>query len=86
MYNSGTYTNMYMILNYGLFTPGNALVNDTLWVIETAPGLVFGQDKTNHLNRQYWPSFNTPYFPVMYDWMGYNLIDMQNNHTNGTEY
>lgn len=86
MFNSGTYTNMYMVLNYGLFQPGNALKNNTLWVIETAPGLVYGEDKTNQLQRQYWPSFNQPYFPVMYKWMGYEEKDKNNSQTFGTQY
>lgn len=33
-HNSGTYTNQYMIVDYDLFKPNNALVPNTLWVIE----------------------------------------------------
>lgn len=33
-YNSGTYNNQYMIVDYKLFEPHNALKNNTLWIIE----------------------------------------------------
>lgn len=33
-HNSGTYTNQYIVVNYGLFKPNNALVPNTLWIVE----------------------------------------------------
>jgi len=45
-FNSGTYNNQYMILDYKLFEPYNALKNNTLWIIEQIPGEVAGEDAT----------------------------------------
>ncbi len=39
-YNSGTYNNQYMIVDYKLFKPFNALQANTLWIVEQMPGNV----------------------------------------------
>ena len=46
---SGTYANQYMIANMNLFEPNEILKNDTLWVVEEAPGIVVGSDQTDAL-------------------------------------
>jgi len=70
-FNSGTYNNQYMVINYNLFTIGASLPSNTLYVIEQIPGLVVGADLTNELERGYFPSYNVPYFKKVYDLSGY---------------
>lgn len=69
---SGTYVNQYMVVDFKLFTPGQALRDDTLWVVEEIPGLVAGADQTETLRRGYWPSYNVPYYPEVYKRSGYS--------------
>lgn len=70
-HNSGTYNNQWMILNYNLFTPGKPLQPDTLWILEQLPGTVHMADMTMFLvDHGYWPSFNVPYFPYIYNISG----------------
>jgi len=73
-YNSGTYNNQYMLINYNLFTPGSPLPPGLLWVVEQVPGYVVSGDVTNELERGYWPSYNVPYFPFIYNISGYPAI------------
>ena len=64
-YNSGTYNNQWMIIDYKRFKPGKSLkrTKGLLWVLEQLPGHVHTEDKTDILAAQrYWPSYNTPYF------------------------
>lgn len=49
----GTYNNQYMVVKMDLFTPGQALPNDLLWVCEQIPGLVVAADTTQQLGT-YW--------------------------------
>jgi len=74
-HNSGTYNNQYMIIDYKLFKPKNALAENTLWIIEQMPGSVYSKDATIELERGYWPSYNVPYFDEVYIGSGYNIID-----------
>jgi hypothetical protein len=60
-----------MVVNVGSFTPGAALLPDTLWVVEQIPGLVVGGDVTQELERGYFPSYNVPYWPAIYNLSGY---------------
>jgi len=73
-YNSGTYNNQWIVLDYKLFSPGNAIVNNTLWILEQMPGAVFTEDVSNILQYGYWPSYNRPYFPQVYEAMGYTFF------------
>jgi hypothetical protein len=70
-YNSGTYNNQYMVVDYNLFTPGKELPNGLLWVVEQIPGLVVGADRTADIRRSHWPSYNVPFFEEIYNQSGY---------------
>jgi len=73
-YNSGTYNNQYMLINYNLYSPGVPLPPNLLWVVEQIPGYVVSADVTDELVRGYWPSYNVPYFPFIYNISGYPEI------------
>jgi len=61
--NSGTYNCHWMIVDYNLLEPGKPLKPNTLYVVETVPGLAVGGDMTSELERRgYWPSVNRPFF------------------------
>jgi len=70
-HNSGTYNNQYMIIDYKLFTPGQPLLPNTLFVCEQIPGLVYGEDTTPTLKLGYFPSYNVPYFEIIFNLSGY---------------
>ncbi|MCL4148177.1 UNVERIFIED_CONTAM: hypothetical protein GTU68_048902 [Idotea baltica] len=67
-YNSGTYNNQWMIVNYKLFKPGKPINRpETLYILEQLPGHVKFADRTEVLlNQSYWPSYNIPSFPEMF--------------------
>ena len=71
-YNSGTYNNQWMILDYKLFTPGEKTLKDNLlWILEQIPGYIESADMTKVLRNQgYWPSYNTPYFKKIFKLSG----------------
>eukprot|EP00463_Aulacantha_scolymantha_P000189 TRINITY_DN1106_c0_g1_i1.p1 TRINITY_DN1106_c0_g1~~TRINITY_DN1106_c0_g1_i1.p1 ORF type:complete len:236 (+),score=20.65 TRINITY_DN1106_c0_g1_i1:140-847(+) len=66
--------NQYMIINWRQFQPGQPLNSGLLWVVEEIPGLVFGGDTTENLQRGYWPSYNKPYWPEVYEKSGYPAV------------
>ncbi|GAB6033388.1 Putative phospholipase B-like 2 [Chamberlinius hualienensis] len=71
-FNSGTYNNQWMIVNYNLFQPGNANLSDgLLWIIEQIPGYYEAADVTSVLRNQgYWASYNIPYFERIFNLSG----------------
>jgi len=72
MYNSGTYNNQWIVVDYKLFTPSQPLQPGTLWIAEQIPGYVISSDMTNTLiTSGYWGSYNVPYFPFVYNISGY---------------
>jgi len=72
LYNSGTYNNQWMIVDYKLFTPGQPLQPGTFWVAEQIPGYLVSGDQTSVLqNAGYWASYNIPYYTFVYDISGY---------------
>ncbi|KAG2385630.1 hypothetical protein C9374_003445 [Naegleria lovaniensis] len=73
LYNSGTYNNQWMALDYNKFTPGQCqLPSDSLWILEQIPGTVMTKDVTPILNNQtFWSSYNIPYFEFIYNISGY---------------
>lgn len=70
-YNTGTYNNQYMVVDFKLFSAGAELPAGVLWVSEQIPGLVVYGDITQELERGYFPSYNVPYFPEIYEKSGY---------------
>jgi len=71
-YNSGTYNNQWMVLDYDVFEPGRPINDGLLWVLEQLPGMIVSQDVTPVLRKQgYWASYNSPYFKQVYEASGY---------------
>ncbi|CAM4657905.1 unnamed protein product [Lepidochelys olivacea] len=71
-FNSGTYNNQWMIVDYNTFLPGKAgLQQGVLTVLEQIPGLVVVADKTEELYQKgYWASYNVPYFEQIFNASG----------------
>lgn len=66
-YNSGTYNNEWMVLDYKKFEPNKELPNTDLFlVLEQMPGYIMFKDMTSKLkNDTYWGSYNAPYFSTI---------------------
>ena len=77
---SGTYANQYMVVDTKRFTPSRPLQEGTLWIVEEMPGLLVGADKTETLARGYWPSYNVPFFPEVYNRSGYPAMAAKSNY------
>lgn len=75
-YNSGTYNNQWMIVDYKHFTPGKTDIKEELFVVlEQIPGLVVYNDKTQELlEKGYWASFNIPYYEEIFNASGCNEL------------
>jgi hypothetical protein len=71
-HNSGTYNNQWMVVDYNQFRPGWVKQGPgLLWVLEQLPGFVRSEDLTSVLTgRGFWPSYNSPYFPDVYNRSG----------------
>jgi hypothetical protein len=79
LYNSGTYNNQWMVVDYKRFTPFHApLMDGLLWVAEQMPGKVRSADKTHVLALGYWPSYNVPYFKDIYYESGFGDMSLGN--------
>ena len=62
-YNSGTYNNNWMVLDYNKFSPGQKLEKDTFWVVEQVPGTIVAEDQTAYLvENGYYASYNVPFY------------------------
>eukprot|EP00823_Brevimastigomonas_motovehiculus_P002572 TRINITY_DN1558_c0_g1_i3.p1 TRINITY_DN1558_c0_g1~~TRINITY_DN1558_c0_g1_i3.p1 ORF type:complete len:367 (+),score=90.47 TRINITY_DN1558_c0_g1_i3:162-1103(+) len=72
-FNSGAYNNQYMIIDATKFKPGDATLQAGLfWVLEQMPEFIIAKDMTSYLQEhQAWPSYNRPFFPEMFERMGY---------------
>lgn len=81
-YNSGTYNNQWVVVDAKLFQPASpaaassaaplSLPANLLWILEQIPGTTVASDVTSVLGAQtYWPSYNIPYTPSIYNVSGY---------------
>ncbi|NWI86069.1 PLBLB protein, partial [Pitta sordida] len=71
-FNSGTYNNQWMVVDYNAFTAGRASPSPgVLTVLEQIPGLVVAADQTELLYQQgYWASYNVPYYEEIFNASG----------------
>ncbi|XP_022092665.1 phospholipase B-like 1 isoform X2 [Acanthaster planci] len=72
-YNSGTYNNQYMVVDRKRIS--GELQDGTLTVVEQIPGLVVSEDQTAILRAGYWPSYNVPFYEIIYDMSGYPMME-----------
>ena len=63
-FNSGTYNNQWMVVDYKKFTQFLEVDAGTLWVLEQMPGFVVSKDMSRALQtgNKAWTSYNLPYF------------------------
>ncbi|XP_019722492.1 putative phospholipase B-like 2 [Hippocampus comes] len=75
-YNSGTYNNQWMIVDYNNFTPGMTNIMEDLFVVlEQIPGQIVFTDKTEELlQKGYWASYNIPYYEDIFNASGCNEL------------
>ncbi|XP_062038791.1 putative phospholipase B-like 2 [Lepus europaeus] len=71
-FNSGTYNNQWMIVDYKAFVPGGPSPGSrVLTILEQIPGLVMVADKTSELYQtSYWASYNIPSFESVFNASG----------------
>ena len=78
LFNSGTYNNQYMVVDFKKFAPGSTIVADTLWIAEQIPGYIHRADVSTVLQEKgYWASYNIPYFFDIFDISGYKKMEEQ---------
>ncbi|BFZ11880.1 hypothetical protein BsWGS_14919 [Bradybaena similaris] len=71
-YNSGTYNNQWMIIDYNRFQPFNKVpIPGMFHLLEQIPGTIEYQDLTKLLyNNSYYGSYNVAYFPDIFNKSG----------------
>ncbi|XP_036378885.1 phospholipase B-like 1 [Megalops cyprinoides] len=70
-YNSGTYNSQYSVVDVSRVSLGNGIKDGALTVVEQIPGMVVHSDQTQALRQGYWPSYNVPFHPQIYNLSGY---------------
>jgi hypothetical protein len=74
-YQSGTYTNQWMVLDLKLFAPGSPPQKGFFTVLEEVPGLVHVEDQTATLIAEgYWGSYNIPVYADISEAAGYAAL------------
>ncbi|RUS86577.1 hypothetical protein EGW08_005658 [Elysia chlorotica] len=70
--NSGTYNNEWMVVDYKLFEPGSKEpIKGLFTLLEQIPGTIVFEDMTEYLYKNmYFGSYNTPYFPEIFNKSG----------------
>jgi len=62
--NGGIPSAQWLVVDYNVFTTGDAIQPDTVRLLEQVPGLTYQADISDMLARQgYWASYNRPFFP-----------------------
>lgn len=76
-YNSGTYNNQWMLVDYKQFIPTAELKDGLLFVLEQLPKYINVTDATQSLRDQtYWASYSVPAFQFIYSKSGWwKLVD-----------
>lgn len=78
-HNSGTYNNQWYIVDYNKFQPATSrsvgqIKPGLLWVVEQLPTYTESADLTENLKRtSYFPSYNIPLFPRVFNLSGGNV-------------
>ncbi|VDM48781.1 unnamed protein product [Toxocara canis] len=80
-YNSGTYNNQWVVLDYKEFKPRQEIPpNKLLWVLEQVPGYVLARDMTWFMRKySYFPSYNIPYFLAISKMSGFEEQAQKND-------
>lgn len=74
-----SYAAQWMAVDYNRFQKGAAVADNTLWVVETLPGVTHAEDASSILrNKGYWASYDRPYFDVVRVASGH--ADAQRSH------
>lgn len=75
-FNSGTYNNQWMVVDYKAFIPGRPNPGSrVLTILEQIPGMVVVADKTTELYQEtYWASYNIPYFETVFNHSGLPIL------------
>ncbi|XP_040842876.1 putative phospholipase B-like 2 isoform X1 [Ochotona curzoniae] len=75
-FNSGTYNNQWMIVDYKAFSPGSpGPGSKVLTILEQIPGMVVVADKTTELyQKSYWASYNIPSFESVFNASGLQAL------------
>ncbi|KAL3858015.1 hypothetical protein ACJMK2_012631 [Sinanodonta woodiana] len=70
-FNSGTYNNQWLIVDYNKFEPGVVPSKGLLTILEQIPGFIMHMDITELLmNQTYWPSYNIPFCEKIFNMSG----------------
>uniref|UniRef100_T1K1P8 Phospholipase B-like n=2 Tax=Tetranychus urticae TaxID=32264 RepID=T1K1P8_TETUR len=75
-YNSGTYNNQFMIIDYKRYQANSFNQKPGLfWILEQMPDFFIAKDMTSALvTNKYWASYNIPYFEDTYLIAGYPML------------
>ncbi|KAK5577941.1 hypothetical protein RB653_002889 [Dictyostelium firmibasis] len=72
LYNSGTYNNQWIVVDYNKFIKGYGALDGTLYILEQVPDYIEYGDQTPILRTGFWPSFNIPFYENIYGLTGFN--------------